>query len=212
MLHLPPSQNFTGTYHHITPSLLKEILMSTDLTWPSWPPVKISQVHSIMLYLPPAKISQVHSIMLHLPSLPKFHRCISSHYTFRAKGNFGDYRFDLTKLSPQLKFHRCIPSHYTFPAKGNFDVYRFDLTKLTPNQNFTGAFHHVIHTPPAKISQVHSITLHLSSLPKFHRCIPSCYTFPAKGNFGDYRFDLTKLTPPPAKISQMHTIMLHLPC
>ena len=144
-----------------------------------------------------------------------------------AKGNFDVYRFDLTKLTPlpQLKFHSCIPSHYTFPAKGNFDDYRFDLTKLTPPPVKISHVHSImLHLPPAKISQVHFITLHLPPWPKFHRCIPSHYTFPAKGNFDVYRFDLTKLTPPqpkfhrcipscytypPAKISQMHSITLH---
>ena len=40
----------------------------------------------------------------------------------------------------------CVDQKKTPPNKGNFDVYRFDLTKLTP---------------PAKISWVHTITLHL---------------------------------------------------
>ena len=34
----PPSQNFTGAYHHVTPPLVKEILMTTDMTWPKRPP------------------------------------------------------------------------------------------------------------------------------------------------------------------------------
>ena len=84
-----------------------------------------------------------------------------------AKGNFDDYRFDLTKLTPLTKisqvhtimlhlpptpwpkFHRCIPSCYTYPL--------------------------------AKISWIHTITLQLPPKPKFHRCIPSCYTYPPPG-------------------------------
>ena len=67
----PPSQNFRGAYHHITPPLLKEILMTTDLTSPKTPPVKISQVHTI-----------------------------NCSFT---KGNFDDYRLDLTKNTHQVK-------------------------------------------------------------------------------------------------------------
>ena len=42
----PSSQNFTGAFHHVTPCLLQEILMSTDLT----PWLKISQMHSITIH------------------------------------------------------------------------------------------------------------------------------------------------------------------
>ena len=108
-----------------------------------------------------------------------------------AKGNFDDYRFDLTKLTPppQLKFHRCIPSHYTFPAKGNFDDYRFDLTKLSPPL-------------PAKVSQVHTIMLHLPPPPKFHGCVPSHYTCPPP-KF--HECIPSHYTYPPANISWLHT-------
>ena len=48
-----------------------------------------------------------------------------------------------------------------------------------------------------------------SPLPKFHRCIPSCYTSLTKGNFDDYRFHLTAKPTSPFKFSQMHSITLH---
>ena len=87
----------------------------------------------------------------------------------------------------------CVDQNKSPPPQGNFDVYRFDLPKLTP---------------PAKISRVQTVTLHIldltkkTPLPKFHRCKPQCYTSFIKGNFDDYRFDLTKKTPLPTKISQ----------
>ena len=91
----PPAKiSQIDAFHHITPSLLKEISMSTDLTWPSWPP----------------------------PPWPKFHRCIPSHYTYPLQfhrcipscypyppgQNFTDAFYHATATS-QLKFHRCIP-------------------------------------------------------------------------------------------------------
>ena len=57
------------------------------------------------------------------------------------KGNFDEYRFDLTKNTPPpLKFYGCKLYHYTSFIKGNFNDYRFDLTKNTPppGKNFMG--------------------------------------------------------------------------
>ena len=82
------------------------------------------------------------------------------------------------------------------------------MLHLPPGQNFTYAFHHVTPTLPQPKFQMYSIMLHIppsqnftdafhhvtpTPHPKFHRCIPSCYTYPL------------------AKISQMYSIMLHLP-
>ena len=121
------------------------------------------------------------------PPPSKFHRCIQSCYTFPAKGNFDVYRFDLTKLTstPPPKFHSCIPSHYTFPAKGNFDDDRFGLTKFTP-------------PPLVKISQMHSIMLHLPPpLPPHPHPRPP---LPATDAF----HHITQM-----HVSQMHSITLH---
>ena len=91
-------------------------------------------------------------------------------------------------------------------------------------QNFTDAFHHV--TP--SWSKFHRcIPSHYTyPQPKFHRCIPSHYTYPpppkchwcilwcytsTSQNFTDAFHHSITLHLPPPKISQMHSIMLHLP-
>ena len=91
-----------GAYHHITPPLLKEILMSTDLTWPSWPPPSKNFMGAYHHITPPLLKEILMTTDLAWQKRP-----------------------------PQLKFHRIIPSHYTSLTKGNFDDYRFDLTKKT---------------------------------------------------------------------------------
>ena len=79
------------------------------------------------------------------------------------------------------------------------------LPSFPPSQNFTDAFHHVtpppakisqmnsitLHLPPTKISQMHSIMLHLPPPPKFHMHSITLHLHPTK-------------------ISHMHSIMLHL--
>ena len=111
----PPGQNFMGAYHHATPPLLKEIWMTTDLTWPKRPPQS------------------------------KFHGCIPSCYTSFTKGNFDDYRFDLTKKTPPVKIS------WVHTIMLHLYQRKFWWLQIWLDQK----------TPQAKISQVHTITLHI---------------------------------------------------
>ena len=127
---------------------IKEILMSTDLTWPSWPPAKISQVHTIMLHLHYyRRFWRLHIWLGQKDPRSKFHRCIPSCYTSFTKGNFDDYRLDLTKKPPPNQNFTGAYYHVTPPLLKEI-LMTTDLTwpkrpPLPPGQNFTGAYHHI---------------------------------------------------------------------
>ena len=170
----PPSQNFTDAFHHITPSLPKEILMSTDLTWLSWPPpsqnftdafhhIIPSLLKEILMSIdltwpswhPLAKISQMHSIMLHFPP----------------GQNFKDAFHHVTPTPhPQPNFHRCIPSCYTYPPPKIHRCIPSIMLYLPPTKilQMHSITLHLPPTPLAKISQMHSITLHQYTNIKCH--------------------------------------------
>ena len=91
-------------------------------------------------------------------------------------------------------------------TKCNFFRLQIWLDQLWPaRQNFMGAICHV--TPVLNVDLCRFDLMYLTPLPKFHRCILSCYAC-VKWYFRSMQIQLDVFDPP-AKILWMHFVTLH---
>ena len=168
-----------GAYGNATP-LLKPIFPTPDLTWPKRPPL-----------------------------WPNCHGCIQSCYTSFTKGNFFNYRFDLTKKTPPHQNFMGAVCHITPVLNDILDLCRFDLTYLTPPPKF----HRCIlshYTCVKWYFRSMQIWLDIFDPPlKFHRCNLLCDTC-VKWYFRSMQIWLDIFATPPTKISQVQFVTLHL--